>query len=171
MASINRVFILGRLGQDPEVRYTQNQTPVVTLNVATSESWTKDGQKQETTEWHRIIVWNRQAENCAKYLTKGRAVFVEGKIQTRQWDDKTGQKRYTTEIVAQNVQFLPNASGQNPSMGGFSPSMGSDQQSGGYQNSHSYDQFPQAESSNNRYSPPSSSDHGNSMGDLDDIPF
>ena len=115
MASINRVFIMGNLGQDPELRYTQNQVPVVTLNIATTESWSKDGQKQEQTEWHRVIVWNRQAENCAKYLSKGRSVFVEGKLQTRSWDDKNGQKRYTTEISASNVQFLPASGGNNAS--------------------------------------------------------
>ena len=88
MASLNKVFILGRLGQDPELRYTSSQTPVCTLNVATSESWTRDGQKQEQTEWHRVIVWNKAAENCSKYLAKGRAVSLRkfkralGKIKT-----------------------------------------------------------------------------------------
>lgn len=113
MASLNRVLIIGNLGQDPELRYTQNQTAVATLNVATTDVRTdKEGKKVETTEWHRVIVWNKQAENCSKYLAKGRAVFVEGRLQTRSWDDKTsGQKRYTTEIVAQNVQFLGGAGG------------------------------------------------------------
>ena len=100
---------MGNLGTDPELRYTQSQSPVVTLSVATTENWVKDGQRQENTEWHRIIVWNRQAENCAKYLSKGRSVLVEGKIQTRAWDDRNGQKRYTTEIVASNVQFMPSS--------------------------------------------------------------
>lgn len=112
MASLNRVLIIGNLGQDPELRYTPNQVAVATLNVATTESRPgADGQRQEVTEWHRVIVWNKQAENCAKYLVKGRTVFVEGKLQTRSWEDKTGQKRYTTEIVAQNVQFLGGAGG------------------------------------------------------------
>ena len=108
MASLNRVFIIGNLGADPELRYTPNQVPVVTLNVATTDVRTApDGQKQEQTEWHRVTVWNKQAENCAKYLAKGRSVFIEGKIQTKSWDDKaTGQKRYSTEILAQNVVFL-----------------------------------------------------------------
>ena len=109
MASVNKVFIMGNLGQDPELRYTQSQTAVVTLNIATTEAWNKDGQRQEQTEWHRVIVWNRQAENCAKYLSKGRSVFVEGRLQTRSWDDKNGQKRYTTEIQASNIQFMPSA--------------------------------------------------------------
>ena len=112
MASLNRVLIIGNLGQDPELRSTPNQVAVATLNVATTESRPgADGQRQEVTEWHRVIVWNKQAENCAKYLAKGRTVFVEGKLQTRSWEDKTGQKRYTTEIVAQNVQFLGGAGG------------------------------------------------------------
>lgn len=107
MASFNRVTILGNLGQDPELRYTQNQTPVCTLSVATTDYRTgADGQRQEQTEWHRVVVWSKQAENCAKYLAKGRSVLVEGRLQTRSWEDKQGQKRYVTEIVAQNVQFV-----------------------------------------------------------------
>jgi single-strand DNA-binding protein len=107
MASFNRVVILGNLGQDPEIRYTQNQVPVCTLNIATTDYWTgPDGQRQEQTEWHRVVVWNKAAENCAKYLTKGRSVMVEGKLQTRSWEDKQGQKRYVTEVIAQNVQFV-----------------------------------------------------------------
>lgn len=120
MASLNRVLIIGNLGQDPELRYTQNQTAVATLNVATTDVRTdREGKKVETTEWHRVIVWNKQAENCSKYLAKGRAVFVEGRLQTRSWEDKTtGQKRYTTEIVAQNVQFLGGSGGATRDMEG-----------------------------------------------------
>lgn len=107
MASFNRVVILGNLGQDPELRYTQSQMAVCTLSVATTDYRTSaDGQKQEFTEWHRVVVWNKQAENCAKYLAKGRSVMVEGRLQTRSFEDKQGQKRYVTEIVAQNVQFV-----------------------------------------------------------------
>ena len=112
MASLNKAMIMGRLGQDPELRYTPNQNAVTTLNIATSEFRTgKDGQRQESTEWHRIVVWSRQAENCHKYLKKGSMVYVEGRIQTRSWDDPNGQKKYSTEIVAQNVQFLPTTNG------------------------------------------------------------
>lgn len=112
-ASINRVIILGNLGQDPELRYTPNQVAVCTLNVATTDVRTdKEGNRQEQTEWHRIIVWNKQAENCQKYLNKGRSVLVEGRLQTRSWQDKDGQKRWTTEIVANNVQFLGGPSQQ-----------------------------------------------------------
>lgn len=108
MASVNKVILVGNLGRDPELRYTNNQTPVATLRIATTESRPdQDGQRQEHTEWHQVVVWSRQAENCAKYLAKGRSVYVEGRLQTRSWDDKaTGQKRYSTEIVAQTVQFL-----------------------------------------------------------------
>lgn len=107
MAGINKVIIIGRLGQDPELRQTGNGQAVCTLNVATSENWTdKEGQKQERTEWHRVVIWGKQAENSAKYLAKGRQVFVEGKLQTRSWETQQGEKRYTTEIVANNVQFL-----------------------------------------------------------------
>lgn len=111
MASLNRVTIMGNLGQDPELRYTQNQTPVCTFSVATTDYRTgQDGQKLETTEWHRIVVWGRMGENCSKYLAKGRSVLVEGRLQTRNWEDKSGQKRYVTEIIAQNVQFVGGAS-------------------------------------------------------------
>ncbi len=110
-ASFNRVQILGNLGGDPELRYTQNQIPVVTLNIATTDyRRSPEGERSEITEWHRIVVWNKAAENCAKYLKKGRTVFVEGKLQTRSWNDKNGEKRYTTEVVAQNVQFIGGAS-------------------------------------------------------------
>lgn len=108
MASFNRVVILGNLGQDPELRYTPNQVAVCTLNIATTDYRTSpDGQKVEQTEWHRVVVFSKQAENCHKYLAKGRSVLIEGKLQTRSWEDqKTGQKRYMTEIVAQTVQFV-----------------------------------------------------------------
>lgn len=107
MSGVNKVIIVGRLGQDPEIKQVGSGQSVARLNVATSENWTgKDGQKQERTEWHRIVVWGRQAENCAKHLSKGRQVYVEGRLQTRQWEDQQGQKKYTTEIVASTVQFL-----------------------------------------------------------------
>lgn len=119
MASLNRVMIIGNLGQDPELRYTQNQTAVCTLNIATTDSRVgADGQKKDFTEWHRVVVWSRQAENCAKYLAKGRPVFVEGRLQTRSWEDQNGNKRYTTEIVAQNIQFLGSAGGAQRDIGG-----------------------------------------------------
>lgn len=106
MAGINKVIILGRLGQDPEMKSVGQGSVVTRLNVATSESWVdKSGQKQERTEWHRVTVWGKLAELCGKYLAKGRQVYVEGKLQTRSWEDN-GQKKYATDIVASTVQFL-----------------------------------------------------------------
>ena len=108
--SINKVIILGRLGKDPELKYTPSGAAVCNFTVATSEVWTdKSGQKQEKTEWHRIVVWGKLGELCNQYLAKGRQVFVEGKIQTRSWDDQSGQKKYVTEVSATNVQFLGDA--------------------------------------------------------------
>ncbi len=118
MASLNRVTLIGNLGNDPEKRYTPSGQPVATFNIATSERW-KDkttGKPQEKTEWHRIVVWGQQAENCAQYLAKGRQVCVEGRLQTRQWEDKDGVKKTTTEIIAQRVLFIGAA---NASSGGF----------------------------------------------------
>jgi single-strand DNA-binding protein len=108
MSGVNKVILVGRLGADPELKAVGNGQSVARLNIATSESWTgKDGQKQDRTEWHRVVVWGRQAENCAKHLAKGRQVYVEGRLQTRNWEDTaTGQKKYSTEIVASTVQFL-----------------------------------------------------------------
>lgn len=109
--SVNKVIVLGRLGQDPEMKYTPSGAAVCNFSVATSENWTdKSGQKQERTEWHRIVVWGKLAELCNQYLSKGRQAFVEGKLQTRSWDDKDGTKRYTTEIMATTVQFIGGAS-------------------------------------------------------------
>lgn len=107
MSGVNKVILVGRLGTDPELKYTQGGQPVARLSVATSEQWTdKNGQKQERTEWHRVVVWGKLGELCGKYLTKGRQAYVEGRLQTRSWEDQQGQKRYSTEIVASTVQFL-----------------------------------------------------------------
>lgn len=107
MASINKVFLIGNLGKDPEVRYTPSGQAVANFSLATTDVWNdKSGERQERTEWHRIVVWGKQAEHCGEYLRKGRSVHIEGKLQTREWDDKSGQKRYTTEIVANAVTFL-----------------------------------------------------------------
>ena len=107
MASYNRVQLIGNLGQDPELRYTQSQTPLTNISVATTEFRnTADGGKQSFTDWHKVVIWGRQAENCCKYLRKGSPVFIEGRLQTRSWEDQNGQKRYSTEVVASNVQFL-----------------------------------------------------------------
>ncbi len=105
--SVNKVILVGRLGQNPEVRYTPSGAAVANFSIATNENWMdKAGQKQERTEWHRVVVWGKSAENCSQYLSKGRQIYVEGRLQTRQWQDKDGQTKYTTEIQAQTVQFL-----------------------------------------------------------------
>lgn len=105
--SVNKVILIGRLGQNPEVRYTPSGAAVANFSVATNESWMdKSGQKQERTEWHRIVVWGKLAELCSQYLSKGRQAYIEGRLQTRQWQDKDGQTKYTTEVQAQTVQFL-----------------------------------------------------------------
>lgn len=104
---VNKVILIGRLGKDPEVRYTSSGGSVATFSLATSESWNdKQGQKQERTEWHRIVAWGELGEICGQYLSKGGEAYVEGRLQTREWQDKEGNKRYTTEIVASTVQFL-----------------------------------------------------------------
>jgi len=114
---VNKVILIGHLGADPDMRYTPSGAGVCELRLATSESWKdKNGQRQERTEWHRIVVWGKTAEICAKYLAKGRQVFIEGRIQTRSYDDKEGQKRYITEIIANDVQFL--SSGKEGGGGG-----------------------------------------------------
>src|SRR3954464_10646068 len=113
--SVNKVILVGRLGQNPEVRYTPSGAAVANFSVATNESWTdKSGQKQERTEWHRVVVWGKLAELCSQYLSKGRQCYVEGRLQTRQWQDKDGQTKYTTEVQAQTVQFLGGQAGERP---------------------------------------------------------
>jgi len=106
--SVNKVILLGRLGQDPELKHTPSGAAVCNFSLATTESWNdkNSGQKQERTEWHRVVVWGKLAELCNQYLAKGRQAFVEGRLQTRSWDDKEGNKRYTTEINATTVQFI-----------------------------------------------------------------
>lgn len=107
MSNLNKVMIIGRLGRDPELRYTQSGAPVCTLNVATDESYTdRDGNRVDRAEWHRVAVFQKAAESCAHYLAKGSLVFVEGSLQTRKWQDEQGQDRHITEIKAQRVQFL-----------------------------------------------------------------
>ena len=107
MAGVNKAILVGNLGQDPELRYTQSGQAFATFSLATTETWSdKNGERQERTEWHRIVAWGKTGELCAQYLSKGRSVYIEGRIQTREWEDKEGQKRRTTEINALTVQFL-----------------------------------------------------------------
>ena len=107
MAGVNKVILVGNLGAEPELRYTPGGAAVANFRIATSEQWTnKDGEKEERTEWHRIVAWGRLGEICGEYLHKGRQVYVEGRLQTRSWEDRDGNKRYTTEIVALTMQML-----------------------------------------------------------------
>lgn len=110
---INKVILVGNLGQDPEVRYTANGAAVANITVATSEQWTdkQSGQKQEKTEWHRVVLFGRLGEIAGEYLRKGSQVYLEGKLQTRKWQDQNGQDRYTTEIVANEMQMLGGRAG------------------------------------------------------------
>jgi single-strand DNA-binding protein len=112
MGSVNKVILVGNLGRDAELRYTPGGAAVATLNMATTEVWNdKGGQRQEKTEWHRIVLWGKSAESLTEYLTKGKQIYVEGRLQTRQWDDKDGNKRYTTEIRGDRIVLLGGGSG------------------------------------------------------------
>ena len=112
MGSVNKVILVGNLGRDAELRYTPGGSPVATLNLATTEIWNdKAGQRQEKTEWHRIVLWGKTAESLNEYLTKGKQIYVEGRLQTRQWDDKDGNKRYTTEIRGDRIVLLGGGGG------------------------------------------------------------
>jgi single-strand DNA-binding protein len=107
MASVNKVILVGNVGRDPEIRYTQGGTPVANFSLATTDRFkNRSGENEERTEWHRIVAWGRLAEICSEYLQKGKQVYIEGRLQTRDWEDKEGNKRYTTEIVAQVMQML-----------------------------------------------------------------
>ena len=107
MAGLNKVILIGNLGRDPELRYTQGGQAVANFTLATTESITKrDGEREDRTEWHRIVAWGKLAEICGEYLSKGKQIYLEGRIQTREWEDKEGNKRTTTEINAQTVQFI-----------------------------------------------------------------
>jgi single-strand DNA-binding protein len=113
MAGVNKVILIGNLGKDPELRYTPSGQPTAGFSLATTERWTdKSGQKQERTEWHNIVAWGKLAELVNQYLKKGRSAYVEGRISTRSWDDRDGNKKYRTEIVANQIQFLGGGPGQ-----------------------------------------------------------
>ena len=112
MGSVNKVILVGNLGRDAELRYTPGGSAVATLNLATTEVWNdRNQQRQEKTEWHRVVLWGKQAESLQEYLTKGKQIYVEGRLQTRQWDDKDGNKRYTTEIKADRITLLGGGGG------------------------------------------------------------
>jgi single-strand DNA-binding protein len=119
MGSVNKVILVGNLGRDAELRYTPGGAAVATLNLATTETWNdKEGQRQEKTEWHRVILWGKQAETLNQYLQKGKQIYIEGRLQTRQWDDKDGNKRYTTEIRGDRVVLLGGGGGGGRGSGG-----------------------------------------------------
>jgi single-strand DNA-binding protein len=119
VGSVNKVILVGNLGRDAELRYTPGGAAVATLNLATTEVWNdKNQQRQEKTEWHRVVLWGKQAESLQEYLTKGKQIYVEGRLQTRQWDDKDGNKRYTTEIKADRITLLGGGGGGRGGGGG-----------------------------------------------------
>jgi single-strand DNA-binding protein len=113
MGSVNKVILVGNLGKDAELRYTPGGAPVATANLATTEVWNdrNSGQRQEKTEWHRVVIWGKTAESLSEYLTKGKQIYVEGRLQTRSWDDKDGNKRYMTEVRADRVVLLSGGGG------------------------------------------------------------
>jgi len=159
MASVNKVIVLGNLGRDPETRYTADGAAITNITVATSDRW-KDkasGEMKEATEWHRIVFFGRQAEIAGEYLRKGRPVYVEGRLRTRKWQDKDGQDRYTTEIVADNMQLL----GSREGMGG-----GSDFDAGGEESA------PRSAPPQRAAARPAASKPAAQIADMDDdIPF
>jgi len=149
---VNKVILIGNLGADPEVRFTPAGAAVANFRIATNESWVdKNQQKQERTEWHRIVVWGKLAELCGEYLKKGRQAYIEGRLQTREWTDKEAKKNYTTEIVANTVQFL----------GGGAAGAGGPKAEGGFG----------SKGGGNDFGPPAGEDMGPPPSSGDDIPF
>lgn len=168
MASVNKVIILGRLGNQPELRYTTSNKAVTELRVATNDRWTdREGNKQEKTEWHSVVVWGRDAENCERYLAKGREVYVEGRLETRNWEDQSGQKRYKTEIIAQSVQFLSGRGDGDAAGGGGGRSWGDGPGRGGDEGGRDSARAKPARDSS-KGPAPGMDDHGAID---DDIPF
>jgi single-strand DNA-binding protein len=136
MASLNKVMLIGNLGKDPEVRYTTSGTAVASFSLATSERFkNKSGEWEERTEWHNVVLWGRQAEVAGEYLAKGKTVYIEGRLQTRKWQDKEGRDRYTTEVVGEKMQMLgargDERGGGGGRQGGGKPA--GEEQFGGYE--------------------------------------
>ena len=164
---LNKVMLIGRLGRDPEIRYTQSGNAVASFSIATSEYWRdKQGQRQEKTEWHDIVAWDRLADQAQSYLKKGSMVYIEGKLQTRSWDDQQGQKKYRTEVVANQVRFLDSREGTERSGGSV------DDRPAVYGN-----EYPSGGPSDNRRNPsPNNSNKDFNQGNNapyveDDVPF
>lgn len=133
MASVNKVILVGNLGKDPDLRFMPNSDAVCNFSIATTENWkNKDGQKQEKTEWHNIVIYRKLAEIAGEYLKKGRPVYVEGRLQTRKWQDKDGNDRYTTEVVADSMQML-GSKDSNDAKPASAPQTGSHEADGGFE--------------------------------------
>ena len=141
---VNKVILVGNLGRDPEVRSTPSGQPVASFTLATSRKWKdKSGQRQEQTEWHQIVCWGRQAEVAGQYLTKGKQIYVEGRLQTRSWDDRqTGEKRYRTEVICENFQMLGSRGGGGPEFEGPGGPGGGPSAPGGGGGGGGYDEGP-----------------------------
>jgi single-strand DNA-binding protein len=141
VGSVNKVILVGNLGKDPEVRQTQSGSAVATFSIATNESWNnREGQREERTEWHRVVVFGKLADICGQYLKKGKQVYIEGRLQTRSWDDREGNKKYTTEIVASNMTMLGRA-GEGPS-DSYAPPIEEERFSGGASSGPEEDDIP-----------------------------
>ena len=163
---LNKVMLIGRLGRDPELKYAASGMPITTLRIATDESYVdRDGNKVDRTEWHSVVVFQRQAENCANYLGKGSLVFVEGSLQTRKWQDQQGQDRYTTEIKAQRVQFLDRRGGAG--QGEYAGGQAGDQYGGGRNNAPS----PQRQQPRNSEPEDLGPAFPSEASGMDDVPF
>ena len=132
MASLNKVMIIGNLGADPEMRYTPSGAAVANFNVACNRQWTnrETNERQEQTEWVRVVLWNRQAEIASQYLQKGSQVYIEGRLQTREWQDRDGNRRWSTEVVGSQMLMLGGRGGSSGDFGGGSPGGGGDWQGG-----------------------------------------
>ena len=160
MSSLNKVLLIGRLGQDPDLKTTGSGKSVVNFSLATSETYGMGSDRQEKTEWHRIVAWDKTAELCSQYLAKGRLVYIEGKIRTREWMDKDNNKRYTTEINAEKVTFLGGRGEMDQPMGG-----------GGRQNNFNQGQGQYQANNNFGNQAPASNQSNDSFMDDDDLPF
>ncbi len=163
MSSVNKVILIGRLGKDPEIRYTNDSTPVANFSIATSEYYKdRNGERQETTEWHNIVAWRQLAEISEKFLHKGKQVFIEGKLRTRSWEDKDGNKKYATEIVADNITLLGRR--EDDENGNHAGGNSTSQSSRPAGNTSSY-------ADNNRTQQSSGQNASNVQIDDDDLPF